>query len=56
MIKARPDLQDEGIKLYEIWKQKGMKYDELENIIYKYGSIDLKKRYEGIKAEPEFEA
>ena len=55
MIKARPDLQDEGIKLYEIWEEKGMKDGELETIIQQYGSVEYKKHLEELKAEPEVE-
>ena len=55
MIKPRPDLREEDLRIYEIWKARGMKREELEAIIEEFGSEEYKTSYAAIKAEPEIE-
>ncbi len=55
MIKPRPDLREEDLRIYEIWKARGMKREELEAIIEEFGSEKYKTSYAAIKAEPEIE-
>jgi hypothetical protein len=55
MIKPRPDLREENMRIYEIWRAKGMKREELGAIIEEFGSEELKAHRAAIKAEPEIE-
>lgn len=55
MIKPRPDLEEENIKLYKLWKDKGMKINDIDLIIDKYASAKYKAWCKAIDAEPEYE-
>ena len=55
MIKPRPDLEEESMKLYKLWKESGLNIDGIDLIIKKYASAEYKAWDEAIRTEKEYE-
>ena len=55
MIKPRPDLEEESMKLYKLWKESGLNIDGIDLIIKKYASVEYKAWDEAIRTEKEYE-
>ena len=55
MIKPKPEFEEENIKLYELWKENGMKMEDIDSIIEKYGSSEYKAWCKAVRAEKERE-
>lgn len=55
MIKPRPDLEEESMKLYKLWKESGLGIDGIDLIIKKYASDKYKAWDKAIRAGKKYE-